>query len=135
METFVSISHKNVFRGMHLQIPPFDHDKLVFLLDGKVDDYIIDLRNTKLYGQSEKISLAKNKQNFIYIPRGVGHGFYSKQDNSILLYMTNSPYSPQYDTGVNIDEINFSGTKEGLIISDRDRNLPNLDYFKNYIAN
>jgi dTDP-4-dehydrorhamnose 3,5-epimerase/CDP-3, 6-dideoxy-D-glycero-D-glycero-4-hexulose-5-epimerase len=135
VETYVSTSHKNVFRGMHLQIPPYDHDKLVILLAGEVDDYIIDLRKTSNFGKSEKVCLELTKQNFIYIPRGVAHGFHSKQDNSTLLYMTNSSYVPEFDTGVNITEINFFGSKTNLKMSHRDIHLPTLNSFKKSYLN
>ncbi len=30
-ESYYSISKKNVIRGMHFQLPPYDHDKLVYV--------------------------------------------------------------------------------------------------------
>ena len=40
----ISISKKNVLRGLHLQLKPFSQLKLVQVLQGKVLDVIVDLR-------------------------------------------------------------------------------------------
>lgn len=43
-ESYFSISQKNVIRGMHFQIPPYDHKKLVYVASGAIIDVIVDLR-------------------------------------------------------------------------------------------
>ena len=44
-EIYYSISKKNVIRGMHFQIPPKQHSKFVYLIDGKVRDVILVIRS------------------------------------------------------------------------------------------
>ncbi len=44
VEEYYTISYSGVLRGMHLQLPPHDHTKLVYCLGGKVLDVILDLR-------------------------------------------------------------------------------------------
>ena len=49
-ESYYSISNKNVIRGMHFQLPPDDHQKLVYVIAGSVIDVILDLRkHSKTY--------------------------------------------------------------------------------------
>ena len=43
-EFYYSISKKNVIRGMHFQLPPFEHTKLVYVSRGKIRDVVIDIR-------------------------------------------------------------------------------------------
>ena len=49
-ESYYSVSKKNVIRGMHFQLPPNDHMKLVYVPYGE----IIDVVNQSL-SQAEKI--------------------------------------------------------------------------------
>jgi dTDP-4-dehydrorhamnose 3,5-epimerase-like enzyme len=44
LESYYSTSGKGVVRGMHFQIPPHDHSKLVYAVDGEVMDVLLDLR-------------------------------------------------------------------------------------------
>src|SRR5690606_17326280 len=51
-ESYFSFSHKNVIRGMHFQLPPHQHAKIVFCPKGAILDVIIDLRKgSPTYGQ------------------------------------------------------------------------------------
>ena len=50
----LSLSMKNVLRGIHFQIPPFGQGKLVQVIQGEVLDFVVDLRNkSKTFGQYE----------------------------------------------------------------------------------
>ena len=49
-EQYFSKSNKNVLRGVHFQIPPYDQEKIITCISGKALDFIIDLRvNSKTY--------------------------------------------------------------------------------------
>src|ERR1700722_12291524 len=43
-ESYFSLSKKNVIRGMHFQLPPWAHSKIVFCPQGAVLDVLVDLR-------------------------------------------------------------------------------------------
>ena len=43
-ESYFSISKKDVIRGMHFQLPPSDHEKLVYVPSGSILDVVVDLR-------------------------------------------------------------------------------------------
>ena len=43
-EQYYSVSNQNVLRGLHFQVPPHDHDKLVYCPSGSVLDTVVDLR-------------------------------------------------------------------------------------------
>ncbi len=52
-ESFYSVSKKNVLRGMHFQLAPHDHVKLVYVIDGKILDVVVDIRKgTSKFGSA-----------------------------------------------------------------------------------
>ena len=49
--SIITISRKNVLRGMHYQVEPKSEGKLVRVTQGSIYDVIVDLRrNTKTFG-------------------------------------------------------------------------------------
>ena len=44
VEEYYSFSKKRVLRGLHFQLPPMDHVKLICCVSGKVLDAVVDLR-------------------------------------------------------------------------------------------
>lgn len=38
VEEYYSVSHKNVIRGMHCQLPPMGHVKMAYCVQGEVSD-------------------------------------------------------------------------------------------------
>jgi len=131
-EDFYSVSHKNVIRGMHFQLPPYDHVKLVYCISGVVLDVVVDLRpNSATYKRHYKIELSSDKANILYIPKGFAHGFKSMQDNTIMAYKTSTVYNKQYDDGVHWDScgIDWEINEEKPLISQRDSEFITLDDF------
>jgi len=128
-EIYYSISHKNVIRGMHFQIPPFEHSKLIFVLRGKVMDVILDIRrNSPTFGKSISVYLEENK-NSIYIPIGCAHGFRSLEDNTLVVYNQTSCYSEEHDKGILWNSFGFDWELDDPILSERDKALPKFEEF------
>lgn len=128
-EEFYSVSNKGVIRGMHFQIPPYEHDKIVTCLDGRVLDVLLDLRSGKNYGQSASVELSVQDGCFLVIPRGVAHGFLALSDHALLLYKTNTPYESTADRGIRWDSFGFHWGVEQPILSARDQLHPPLSEF------
>ena len=54
-------SKKNVFRGLHFQKTPYSQSKLVSVQNGKILDFVIDLREgSKTFGESYSINLSSD---------------------------------------------------------------------------
>ncbi len=101
VEEYYSFSCKGVLRGLHFQLPPKDHVKLVYCVSGEVLDAVVDLRvGSPTYGQFELFEVSAEKANMIYIPKGLAHGFYVESENAIMMYKVTTVYSPDHDTGL-----------------------------------
>ena len=131
VEEYYSVSYKNVIRGMHFQLPPMDHVKMVYCVEGEVLDAVVDLRVGSLtYGQYALFELTAAKANSIYIPKGMAHGFCVLSEQAIMVYKVSTIYSPAHDTGVLWDSVNIPWPLEQPCISDRDKSFPALADFK-----
>jgi len=130
-ESYYSISQKDVIRGMHFQLPPHDHYKLVYVPYGELMDVILDLRkNSDTYGEYINVNLSAENRNSIYIPKGLAHGFKALKNNTITVYNVSTVYNENSDSGVHWDSFGFNWGIKNPIISEKDQNLIKLDKFK-----
>ncbi len=115
---------------MHFQIPPKSHFKMMYCINGKVLDVIIDLRlGSPTYLKVVHSILNGKNPEVIFLPPGIAHGFLSLKQNSIMMYKVTTSHSPEHDYGVRWDSINFSWPINNPIISYRDSQLPRLSEF------
>ena len=127
-ESYYSTSKKGVVRGMHFQVPPHDHCKLVYSVDGEVMDVLLDLRKgSPAYGDYVTLTLSKTKRNSVYIPKGVAHGFLVKSDWATLVYMTSTEYNAAADKGVLWNSIGLDWGLDQPELSERDRGFVSLE--------
>ena len=120
-ETYYSISHKNVLRGMHFQTPPHDHLKLVYVPSGKIIDVVLDIRkNSPTYGETFDIELSSENAKILIIPKGLAHGFKSLEDNTNVTYLQTSVYTPECDAGIKFDSFGYDWNITTAKMSDRD---------------
>lgn len=128
-ESYYSFSEKNVIRGMHFQLPPDDHAKIVYCSKGAIDDVVIDLRKiSSTYGKVFSISLSADNQRQIYIPKGFAHGFKAVNE-SIVHYLVSSEYQGKSDTGILWDSIPYDWKVINPVISTRDLTFKEFSNF------
>jgi dTDP-4-dehydrorhamnose 3,5-epimerase len=100
-----SLSHKGVFRGIHLQKKPFEQGKLVYVSHGVVMDYAIDLRkNSPTYLQWEVFELSDKNNHQLWIPEGFGHAFLAISDTVHFSYKTTNYYNKESEICVKWDD-------------------------------
>jgi dTDP-4-dehydrorhamnose 3,5-epimerase len=124
----ISFSKKDVIRGLHFQLPPFEQAKLVSVLSGKVLDVVVDLRKgSPTFGQVYTCILDGEKRNQLMVPEGFAHGFAALED-SIFIYKVTSRYNRESECGIRWDdpELNIQWPVTNPILSDKDRQLPTL---------
>ena len=128
-----SKSSFGVLRGLHFQKPPFEQSKLVRVICGEVLDVAVDLRkNSKTYGKYESVILSSENKKQFFIPRGFAHGFITLSKNVILNYKVDNYYSLDHEDGINFNDpildINWMIDYDNIIVSKKDKELPNLKF-------
>ncbi len=130
-ETYYSISHKDVIRGMHFQTPPYEHIKIVYVPFGKILDVVLDIREgSPTFGKSFDIELSGENGKILIIPKGLAHGFKSLEDNTNVTYMQTTTYAPNNDDGIRYDTFSFDWGCENVKVSERDLSFKAFNEFK-----
>lgn len=130
-EIYYSVNNAGVMRGMHFQLPPDDHAKIVYVTKGTILDGVIDLRKSSPnYGKAFLMGMSEKDDNYLYIPRGFAHGFLSLEDGTIVNYAQTSVYSPGNDCGISLTTCGINWNIDNPIISERDKSFINLSDFQ-----
>ena len=130
-ECFYSTSNHRVLRGMHFQLPPSDHAKLVYCTAGAIYDVTLDLRlGSPTYGQHEIYELSSDASNAVYLPRGIAHGFFVRSAPAVMVYHVSTEHDPARDTGIHWDSFGAPWPSESPIVSKRDDSFVSLADFE-----
>jgi len=130
-EHYHTSSNEGCLRGMHFQMPPHDHGKLVYCISGAVLDVVVDLRRgSPTYGQTESMILSGDNGSMLYIPQGLAHGFYVLSGPSIMVYSVTTEYAPSHDSGILWSSIPVQWPNPAPVISARDSSFPALGDFE-----
>jgi dTDP-4-dehydrorhamnose 3,5-epimerase len=131
VESFYTESGEDVLRGMHFQLPPVDHAKLVYCISGSILDMALDLRvGSPTYGECEAFELSAEAHNAVYLPRGIAHGFLVRSAPAVVAYQVTSEHSPAHDTGIRWDSFGAAWPRSSPVISKRDQALMPLEEFQ-----
>ncbi|USD26929.1 dTDP-4-dehydrorhamnose 3,5-epimerase [Flagellimonas marinaquae] len=130
-----SYSKKGVLRGLHFQKGEHAQAKLVSVLDGKIQDVVVDLRkNSPTFGEHLSIELDNEDKRQLFVPRGFAHGFLTLSEFARVLYKCDNYYNKSAEGGIvyrDIDlGIEWKIDSKNLLLSDKDLKSPTL---KNYL--
>jgi len=129
-EEYCTRSSRGVIRGLHFQLPPMQHAKVVYCIEGSILDVVLDLRaGSPTFQQHLSFELSPDSDCLLYIPEGLAHGFCALSDQVTMYYKVSTVYSPQHDAGILWSSIGFSWPVESPILSARDGGFPSLDDF------
>lgn len=96
-----SFSKKNVFRGMHIQMPPNIQSKYIRVLKGKIIDFIIPLDSSRQdFGHIYSFEL-NELDCFNLIPSYCAHGFYALEDTSFQ-YICVGKYNEESEISIKL---------------------------------
>ena len=130
-EEYFSESKEGVLRGMHFQLPPHDHTKLVYCINGKIEDAFFDLRKkSPTFQRCQKIILDSEECHILYLPSGIAHGFNTLSNTATMVYKTTSVHSPESDSGILWNSCGVNWKVDKPIISERDQSFPPVTEFK-----
>lgn len=119
-----SISKAGVFRGIHLQVDPYEQGKLVRVAKGSALDYAVDLRrNSPTFGEWESVLLTSEKGNQLWVPPGFGHAFLSLEDETIFCYKCTEVYYHEHQESIRWDDpdIGLDIPVKNVEVSEKDR--------------
>jgi len=130
-----SRSSKGVLRGLHYQLPPSAQAKLVRVIEGRVLDVAVDIRQSSpTFGQYVSAELSSHNHYQLFIPRGFAHGFVVLSESAIFAYKVDNYYSPADDRGIVFNDkkigIDWIIKNSDLKLSDKDKSLPVLSEAK-----
>jgi len=129
-EEFYSVSGRDVLRGMHFQVPPHDHAKIVHCLVGAVLDVIVDLRReSPTFGRHHALQLDETDRRSLLVPSGLAHGFLALADRNVVVYKTSCEHVPAAEGGILWNSFGFDWPVQDPVLSDRDRAHPRLADF------
>ncbi|KUJ72474.1 dTDP-4-dehydrorhamnose 3,5-epimerase [Thiomicrospira sp. WB1] len=126
-----SFSQRGVLRGLHYQAPPFAQTKLVRVLQGRVLDVAVDLRqNSPTFGQSVGVELSGENKKQLFIPQGFAHGFVVLSQQARFSYKVDNYYAPNHDKGLAWDDpdlcIDWQLPVDDIQLSQKDTQHPRL---------
>ena len=130
-----SKSAKGVLRGLHYQLPPSAQAKLVRVIEGRVLDLAVDIRQSSpTFGQYVSKELSSDNHHQLFIPRGFAHGFVVLSESAVFAYKVDNYYSPNDDRGIAFDDpeigIDWVLKSDELQLSDKDKSHPVLSETK-----
>lgn len=130
-EHFFSRSTRGVVRGLHFQLPPADHDKVVFCVAGKVFDVVVDVRvGSPTYGRFEAFTLDDCDWTALFVPKGFAHGFAATSERAVMAYFVGTEFDPTLDSGIRWDSLPIDWPVDDPIVSEKDRSLPPFEAFR-----
>jgi dTDP-4-dehydrorhamnose 3,5-epimerase len=122
-----SSSVRGVLRGLHYQLPPFVQGKLIRVLEGRVWDVAVDIRqDSPAFGKWYGIELSAQDHRMLYIPPGFAHGFVTLTERAQFFYKCTAEYRKESEAGIrwNDPTIGIAWPLNEVTVSERDRSLP-----------
>jgi len=119
-----SKSEKDVLRGLHFQVPPYQQGKLVRVIKGAVLDVAVDLRKSSpSYGQWASIELSETNKWMYWIPAGFAHGFLTLAENTVFFYKCTQVYNKESERGIiwNDPDLNIKWGTNRPLVSEKDK--------------
>ncbi len=119
-----SFSGKDVLRGLHFQLPPFEQGKLVRVVKGGVLDVAVDIRkNSPYYGKWVSQELTEKNKLMMWIPPGFAHGFLTLEDQTVFTYKCTQVYDRNSEKVIawNDPDIGVKWNVENPTLSERDK--------------
>lgn len=126
-----SWSTYGVIRGLHYQLHPYAQAKLVRVLEGKILDVAVDIRQgSPSFGRYFSIELSAANRKQLFIPAGFAHGFSVLSPTASVLYKCDQFYHKASEGGIVFNDpvldINWKVPAGKEVVSEKDIALPLL---------
>ncbi|MBF5029393.1 MULTISPECIES: dTDP-4-dehydrorhamnose 3,5-epimerase [unclassified Micromonospora] len=125
----LSVSARDVVRGIHFADVPPGQAKYVTCVRGAVLDVVVDVRvGSPTYGRWEAVRLDDTDRRAVYLAEGLGHGFCALTDDATLSYLCSATYNPAAEHTVHpLDpDLGIDWPAATPLLSERDASAPRL---------
>ena len=125
----LSSSNKGALRGIHYSLAKKGQGKWITSISGSVWDVVVDIRpSSPTFKKWIGTELNSKTGDALFISEGLGHGFISLEDNSTVVYLLTSNYSPSEEFTIHpLDsELAITWPLENPSLSLKDSSAPTL---------
>jgi len=124
-----SFSKFGVIRGLHYQLDPHPQTKLVRVLQGRILDVAVDIRQgSPTFGKYVSVELSSDNRRQLLVPRGFAHGFSVLSETAEVSYKCDGLYDKASEAGIRFDDpqlhIDWQLPLDKAIVSSKDLDLP-----------
>lgn len=119
--------HRHTLRGFHYQIAPYQEDKLLRCVRGRIHDVLVDLRpDSPTYLRHVVADLSAQNYRMLLVPKGCANAFLTLEDETEVTYLVSEFYTPAAERGLRWDDaaLGVQWPAEPAVISDKDRSWP-----------
>lgn len=96
-----SVSAAGVLRGIHFADVPPGQAKYVTCVRGAALDVVVDIRvGSPTFGRWDSVVLDDVDRRAVYLAEGLGHAFVSLEDDTTIMYLCSTGYSPGREHGI-----------------------------------
>ena len=129
----LNISHsvQGAIRGVHYSVAPQGQAKLITVMSGEIDDYVVDVRpDSSTYGQWERIRLSATTGHSVILAADLAHAFQVISPMATVCYATTAEYNPAVEKAINPFCPTLAikwNTDVPALLSPKDEVAPNLE--------
>ena len=97
----ISRSSAGVIRGIHYSTAEHGQGKLVTVMAGEIDDYVIDIRpSSPTFGQWRRVRLSADNGDALLLDPHLGHAFQARVDGTVVSYLVTAEFNPAAEKGI-----------------------------------
>lgn len=131
-----SLSSYGVIRGLHYQLDPHAQTKLVRVLQGRILDVVVDIRQgSPAYGKFMSVELSAENKRQLLVPKGFAHGFSVLSERAEILYKCDAYYNKANEGGIRYNDpalgIDWQVPPDKVIVSPKDLEAPTFAACRN----
>jgi dTDP-4-dehydrorhamnose 3,5-epimerase len=127
----VSQSQVGVVRGIHYSVAAVGQAKLITVMSGEIDDYIIDVRpGSPTFSRWERVRLSSVLGNSVLLGPNLAHAFHCLSNDAVICYAVSAEYNPEAEKAINpmcpTLKIEWNANFP-ILLSPKDEAAPNLE--------
>ena len=96
-------------RGFHYQKSPYGEDKIIYCIQGKIHNIVIDMRKkSKTFMKWKSFTLSEKNRLALLVPKGCANAYLTLKKKTWVLYFHSQFYSKGFEIGIKYNDPAFS---------------------------